>query len=325
MAESLFTGTLQTFAMVGIRESLSDVISNISPTETPFYSMIRKGKTSSRSPEWQKDTLTAVDGDNKQVEGFDVEGDTLSDPTRLKNYVQLMDKTVVVSDTSNAVDTAGRSSELKYQVAKEGQSLKRDLEAALTRNNASVVGNASTAGEMGGALAWLETNTDRGAGGDDGGFNTGTGIVDAATNGSQRTSNEEQLKTVIRSCWTEGGDPSVIMVGGFQKQKYSAFTGIATQYKDNAGRSMQRAVILGAADAYVSDFGEHKVVPNRFSSQRDAYVLDPSKWEVLFLQPFKTLPLSRTGHAEKRLIKLEATLCCKDEAANGVVADLATS
>jgi hypothetical protein len=253
MAESLFTGTLQTFAMVGIRESLSDAITNISPEETPFYSMIPKGKTRSRNPEWQKDSLTAVDGDNKQVEGFDVEGDTLTDPTRLRNYVQLQDKTVVVSDTANAVDTAGRSNELNYQVAKEGKSLKRDMEAALTRNNASVAGNASTAGEMGGYLSWIETNSDREAGGSDGGYNTGTNIVDAATNGSQRASTEDQLKTVIKSCWDAGGDPSVIMVGSFQKQKYSAFAGIATQYKDNKGRSMQRAVILGAADAYVSD------------------------------------------------------------------------
>ena len=123
MAESLFTGTLQTFDVVGIREDLSDVITNISPTETPFYSLVRKAKTTSRNPAWQKDTLAAADGDNKQVEGFDVEGDTLSDPTRLTNYVQLQDKTIVVSDTANAVDTAGRSSELKYQTAKAGQEL----------------------------------------------------------------------------------------------------------------------------------------------------------------------------------------------------------
>ena len=235
MAESLPTGALQTFAGVGIRESLSDEITRISPTETPFYSMIRKGKTSSRSPEWQKDSLAAADGDNKQVEGYDVEGDTLTQPTRLKNFVQLQDKTIVVSDTMQAVDTAGRANELKYQVAKGGQELKRDMEAALTRNNASVAGNASTAGEIGGVLAWLETNTDRDAGGSDGGFNTGTGLVDAAGNGSQRASTEAQLKNVIRQVWTEGGDPSVIMVGGYQKQQYSAFAGIAFLGKAQVG------------------------------------------------------------------------------------------
>ena len=323
MAESLFTGTLQTFDVVGIREDLSDVITNISPTETPFYSLVRKAKTTSRNPAWQKDTLAAADGDNKQVEGFDVEGDTLSDPTRLTNYVQLQDKTIVVSDTANAVDTAGRSSELKYQTAKAGQELKRDMEAALTRNNASVVGNASTAGELAGCLTWMETNTDRGVGGADGGFNTSTNIVDAATDGTQRAFTEALLKPVIKSVWEAGGDPSVIMVGGFNKQAASGFSGIATQYRENRGRS--QAVILGAADVYVSDFGEHRIIPNRFCSARDAYVIDPSKWQVMMLQPFKTMPLARTGHAEKRMLKVEHTLASLDEAANGVVADLTTS
>jgi hypothetical protein len=177
MAEALPTNTVQTFALVGIREDLSDVISNISPTETPFYSMCRKGKTKSRTPEWIIDSLAAATAANKQIEGYDVEGETGTTPVRVKNVVQLMDKVVSVSTTAQAVDTAGRSSELKYQVAKRGQELKRDIEASITRNNASVVGNASTAGQLGSAESWIETNTDRDGGGSDGGFNTGTGVL----------------------------------------------------------------------------------------------------------------------------------------------------
>jgi hypothetical protein len=316
------TGTVQTFAMVGIREDLSDVISNISPTETPMYSMARKGRTGSRSPEWQIDTLQAADPDNKTIEGDDVTGDTMQQPTRVKNYVQLMDKVVIVSTTGQAVDAAGRASELKYQVAKSGQELKRDIEARITQNDASVVGAAGTAGEMAGAESWIETNTSLGATGTVGGFDSGTGLVDAPGDGTQRAADEAQLKEVIRECWTAGGDPSVIMVGGFNKQAFSAFSGIATQYKDNGGRSLSRAVILGAADMYVSDFGEHRIIPNRFQRDRTALVLDPSLWELKFLQPFKTVPLAKTGHSDKRLMSAELTLCCKNEAGNGKVADL---
>ena len=325
MAESLPTNTVQTFALVGIREDLSDIISNISPTESPFYSMCRKGKTKSRTPEWIIDSLAAATSTNKQIEGYDVEGETGTTPVRVKNIVQLMDKVVSVSTTAQAVDTAGRSSELKYQVAKRGQELKRDIEASITRNNASVVGNASTAGQLGSAESWIETNVDRGATGADGGFNSGTGVVDAPTDGTARAATEAQLKAVIRDCWSAGGDPSVVMVGPFNKQAYSAFAGIATQYKDNGGRSMSRAVILGAADYYVSDFGEHKIVPNRFSRDESALVLDPKLWEIKFLQPFKTTPLAKTGHNDKRLLSVELTLCCKNEAGNGIVADLTTS
>ena len=49
-------------------------------------------------------------------------------PDRLKNIVQLFDETVIVSDTAQVVDAAGRSNELKYQVAKSGKALKRDIE-----------------------------------------------------------------------------------------------------------------------------------------------------------------------------------------------------
>ncbi len=316
------TNTVQTFAMVGIREQLSDVISNIDPTETPFYSMCRKGSTGARNPEWQIDKLADADPENKAVEGDDVTPDTTLQPVRVRNYTQLMDKTVSVSTTGQASETAGRTSELKYQVAKKGQELKRDIEARLTRSNASVIGNATTPGESAGVEAWIETNVDRGATGASGGYKPGTGLVDAPTDGTQRAATEAQLKSVIAKCWTAGGDPSVIMAGSFNKQAYSEFDGIATQYKDNLGRSLSRAVILGAADYYVSDFGEHRIIPNRFQRDRSVLVLDPALWEIKFLQPFRTVPLGKTGHNDKRLLSVEMTLCSKNEAGNGVVADL---
>jgi hypothetical protein len=315
------TGAVQTFAMVGIREELSDVITNISPMDVPFYSMCRKGKTKSRSPEWLKDSLQAADPTNAVVEGDDVAGDTMVQPTRLKNYVQLMDKVVVVSTTAQSVDAAGRSNELKYQVAKSGKELKRDIEARITGNYASVVGNASTAGQCAGAESWIETNVS--TVGAVGGFNTGTGLVDAASDGSQRAFTEAMVKEVVREAWTSGGEPTVMMVGPFNKQTASGFAGIATQYRENTG--MRQATILGAADVYVSDFGELRIVANRFQRDRSALVLQPSTWELKMLQPFSTTPLAKTGHAEKRLLATEFTLVVTDEASNGKIADLTTS
>lgn len=315
------TGAVQTFAMVGIREELSDVITRISPTDVPFYSMCRKGKTKSRSPEWLKDSLVAADGTNAVVEGDDVTGGTMYQPTRLKNYVQLMHKVVVVSTTAQSVEAAGRSSELKYQVAKSGKELKRDIEARITGNYASVVGNASTAGKCAGAEAWIETNVS--TVGAVGGFDTGTGLVDAATDSTQRAFTEAMVKEVVREAWSAGGEPSMMMVGPFNKQVASGFTGIATQYRENSGT--KRASILGAADVYISDFGELRIVANRFSRDRTALVLQPDTWEVKMLQPFSTTPLGKTGHSDKRLLSCEFTLCVTDEAANGKVADLTTS
>src|SRR5690606_37284333 len=183
---------------------------------------------------------------------------------------------------------AGRKEELSYQIAKRSRELKRDMEQRLTGNYGSIAGNATTtARETAGVEAWLTGNVDRGSGGADGGFSAG--IVTAATDGTQRAFTEDQLKAVIEMCWTEGGNPQVIMVGPHNKQAASGFGGIATLYRDTAGSS-KPATILGAADVYVSDFGEHRIVPNRFSRDRTALVLDPEFWEVRYLQPFRVQP-----------------------------------
>lgn len=327
------TNAVQTFAMVGIREQLSDVISNISPTETPFYSLCRKGTTKSRNPEWLKDSLRNASPTNAAVEGDDVTGDAVGHPSRLKNYVQLFDETVIVSDTARAVETAGRQDELKYQVAKAGRALKRDVEMRICGNYASVAGNASTAGQLAGFEAWITTNTSRGATGANGGYNSGTGLCAAATDGTDRTYAEALLKTVIKSAWDNGGEPSTIMMSGGKKQTASTFTGIASQTNEINGQN--RVIVYGATDVYKSDFGQHKFVPNRFVgagtgrtptnglySGDSALVVTPNTWEVRFLQPWSVTPLARTGHAEKRLLKAELTLVSLEEAANGVVADL---
>lgn len=331
---AVFTNTLQTFAAVGIREDLSDVILNTSPTETMFVSMCRKGATKSRTPEYMKDRLRNPNPANKTIEGDDVTAaDAVSQPTRLKSVVQLFDEVVTVSDTARAVDTAGRPDDLKYHVAKAGKALKTDMEMRFLGNYASVLGNSTTAGESAGAEAWITTNVDRGATGANGGFNTGTGLVAAATDGTARAFTETLLKGVIKKVWDYGGEPTTIMMTGAKKQTASAFAGIAQLHNDVNGQN--RVVIFGSADLYKSDFGHHKFVANRFagaSGTRSAtnglypgnsvLVLTPEVWEIKFLQPFKVVDLARTGHAEKRMLKAEATLCCKDEGVNGVIADL---
>ena len=69
------------------------------------------------------------------------------------------------------------------------------MEARATGNFASVLGAAGTAGEMGGAEAYIKTNASRGASGASGGYNTGTGLIAIATDGTRRTATETLLRT----------------------------------------------------------------------------------------------------------------------------------
>lgn len=334
------SNTVQTFAMVGIREDLSDVITLTDPMEVPFYSGIKKGSAKNRTPEWMTDSLNAPNPDNKNIEGDTATNDPGTQPVRLKNVVQLMDKVVEVSTTAQAVETAGRADDMAYQLVKRGKEIKRDFEARATGNFASVLGAAGTAGEMGGAEAFIKTNVSRGASGASGGFNSGTGLIVKATDGTRREATEAMLKDVIQQAWNRGGNPTTIMVGGKMKQKFSGFSGIATQYRDNPGT--QSAVIIAAADVYKSDFGLHSIVPNRFmchGADRDntwtnkartdtddancsALVLDMSSWEIAFLQPMKKSDLAKQGHSDRAMIAAELTLECSDEQKNGCLADI---
>ena len=309
------TNTFDTYDSVGEREDLSDVIYNISPTDTPFLSSAAKTSSTAVLHEWQTDALASASTSNAVIEGDEATLDAVTATTRLSNSCQIMDKTVVITGTQEAVDKAGRASELAYQIAKKAKELKRDMEAQITTNNAEVTGSATAAREMGSLGAWVATNDVMGTSGTSGSVgNT------ARTDGTQRAFTEDLLKSVIKSVWNEGGDPTMIMVGPFNKQKLSGFTGNSTRFDAGADATLYTSV-----DVYASDFGQLQVVPNRFSRDRDAYVLDMDYWGVAFLRDFTMHELSKTGDSEKRQLLVEATLESRNEAASGLVADLTTS
>ena len=309
------TNTFDTYDSVGEREDLSDVIYSISPTDTPFISSAAKTKATAVLHEWQTDALAAASTSNAVIEGDEATLDAVTATSRLSNSSQIMDKTVVITGTQEAVDKAGRASELAYQIAKKAKELKRDMEATITGNQAEVTGDASTARKLGSLGAWVASNDVFGAGGA-----SGSAGNTARTDGTQRVFTEAQLKSVIKSVWNAGGDPSMIMVGPFNKQKLSGFTGNSTRFDAGADATLYTSV-----DVYASDFGQLQVVPNRFSRDRDAYVLDMNYWGIAFLRDFTMHELSKTGDSEKRQLLVEATLESRNEGASGLVADLTTS
>src|SRR5581483_7405735 len=112
-------------------------------------------------------------------------------------------------------------------------------------------------------------------GGSDPSSADGTGT---RTDGTQRAFTESNLKTVLNAIWTSGGKPDTIMVGAFNKQTFSTFTGRATPIEDTKSKK-----ITAAVDAYESDFGKLKVVPNRFMRSRDVLILQMEMWAVAYL------------------------------------------
>lgn len=311
------TSTFQRHQAIGTREDLADVIYDVSPAETPFLSNVGKVSAKNVLHEWQTDVL-ATAAANKQVEGDDISNNAVTPTVRIGNYTQILAKTVQISGTQESVDKAGRAGEMAYQMARRAKELKLDLEFALVQNAASSAGSSSTARAMGGLESGLSTNISSGTSGSTTAISGATWT--APTDGTQRTFTETLVKTVIKSMWTNGGDPKIAMVGPATKQNFSGFSGIAAnRYMVN---SAEPGAIIGAADVYVSDFGETAIVPSRVQRDRTAFILDPEYAAVAYLRDFQTSDLAKTGDSERKQIVCEATLELRNEKAHGKIADL---
>lgn len=317
---SAITNTFQAFQAIGIREELANQISNVSPTECPFQQNAGKGKVSNTLFEWQTDALATAITTNQQIEGDDVTSfDAVTPTVRLGNYTQISRKTLIISETEEAVDKAGRKSERSYQIMKKGKELKRDIEADLLANKGANAGSASVARKTASLLAFLKTNINKAA-------TVAVAPVytsiptDVWTDGSTRPFTEVILKDIIQQGWSSGAEPKTLMVGALGKQVVSGFAGVVEL---NANQSKNgQATIIGAADGYVSDFGVLSVLPNRFQRTSSAFALDWDYVEIVDLRPYDIVPLAKTGDADKAMLIREYGLKVKNEKGLAVAVDL---
>jgi len=312
----------QTYTTIGIREDLADIIYSISPTETPFMSGVAKTKATNTLHQWQTDALADVAA-NAAVEGADITYGTMSPTTLENNHTQISTKGIQVTATNEAVTSAGRNNEMAYQVAKAAKELKRDMETALLSNVAKSAGSSSAARKLGGCPTWYETNVDAGSGG------SGSGNGAIRTDGTQRAFTEDQLKGILVSCYNEGGNPNMIMVNAFNKQKLSGFTGGSTRFDAAEDRRL-----ITSIDVYESDFGTMRVSPNRFirgangtaaKIGQDAHILNMEYWAVTFLRDYSLQTPAQTADADQRFMVAEYTLESRNEKASGLITDLTTS
>jgi hypothetical protein len=319
---------MQSYDRVGNREDLEDVVYNISPKDTPFVSLIGVTKVLATRHEWQTDALRTP-ASNAQVEGDDYAFQKKPPSVRVGNFTQIASDTLIVSDTQETVDKAGRASELGYQLAKIGTEIKKDVELSLVSNVASSAGSSTTGRVSAGFPAWITSataaNSLRGGTGTAGGFNSGTGLVTAAGNGTQRAFTKTLLDTAISTCYANGGNPTTVMVSPYNKRVFSTFMSDSNVAQQRSAANGKKTAIVAAADMYLSDFGELAVVPNRVmldaSASRNVLVIDPDYVARGVLRSMRTEKLAKTGDAEKRAVKTEFCLVMKNELASTVIAD----
>ena len=315
---AILANTLLTFSAVGNREDLLDKIYNISPTDVPLQSMADETTAKATFHEWQTESLTAAAA-NAQLQGDDISFGAAILTTRVGNRTQISRKEVIVAGTQEAVDKAGRNSEIVRQMANKRAELMRDKEFVLCSNQAPVTGNSTTAPQLRPLLSWYSTNVSSGVGAANGSSST------ARTDGTQRTLTEALMVAQMQAAWINGGKPSIALCGPKQRGVISSFNGGATKFYSVEDKNLKATI-----QVYEGDFGTLKMVPSRFTrgaaagADREVHLLDPSLLAVAYLPGRKmmTIVVATTGDAEKGAILSEYTLEVRQEAGLALVADL---
>ena len=313
--------TFDSYDVKGIREDLENVIYDISPEETPFYSSLKKVKASNTYHEWQTDSLRSSAA-NAHIEGDDTAGEARTATTRLGNYTQIFKNAVIIPDTDEGLDKAGRAAEMAYQVLKIAKEQKLDIEKALFDNNKYEVGSATAARELAGCGAYVKTNVAN-IGGSGGANPTGSVPGNTArTDGTATVFSQADFDTVMQGIWEAGGNPDTVYLSAFQMNKALDFTGYNNQRSHIEATSK---TVVKAVDIYVTPWGTVEFTPSRENRGRDVWIMDSDMWACGVLRPTKNTELAKTGDSTKRQVLTELTLISKNEAASGLVADCTTS
>lgn len=286
----------KTYEQIGLAEDVSNIISDITPTDTPMYSMIKSEKVHARQYQYQTDSLAAA-ASNAQLEGFTASAGTAIPTTMITGNTQILQKTFQVSATADAVKAYGRAKETAYQLSKALKEIKKDVEFAFVgSSNAGNAGNATTAREMDSADQLI------------GAANTTAGGTAALT--------EAMITTTGQNVYNNGGDASILMVKPADSLIISAFTGAAGRTREfNDGNK----TLTNVVNLYVSPFGEYKVVLNRHQMTDHAFLLDPSMWRTASLRPFARTLLAKTGDSDTHMVVGELGLMHKNPLGSGQI------
>ncbi|AGA64772.1 hypothetical protein B488_07800 [Liberibacter crescens BT-1] len=320
------TNTFTTSSSKTNKEALSDVVSRITPEDTPIYSMIEKGSTPSIHPEWIVDEL-ASPAANAQAEGDEYSFDALAAPSRMGNYTQIMRKSWIISATQEAVSDAGSVLKRKEQKLKKALEIRKDVEYAIVSTQASVKDSPRKFGSLN---SWLKTNTSRGQGGTSGGYDETTGLTKAPKDGTQRAFSKTLLDSVMQKGYQNGANFRHIVVSPYVKSVFVTFMSDANvaPFRYSVSKQGEHNAIVATADVYEGPFGTVIVHPDRVmaadaKTARNVFLIDSDMLEFLWLRHIQEdQGLGKTGDAEKGVIIGEGTLKVKNEKGLGCIADV---
>jgi len=308
-------------AGTNVREDLIDKITMTNPEETPVISSFGRATAENTYHEWQRDALRTPNKDNAAIDGDDATASAKTPPVRVGNYCQIFQDTIAVSGRAEKVKKAGMKSAMAYYKAKAYKELQRDMEAMVVSANPAVAGSGAAAAKSGALGVLIYTNAKHGAGGSTVAHTSGAPTV-APTAGTPRALTEAILKDAVQSTYTSSGKPPPqVYMGPNHKTVFSTFTGIALN-RVEVERKKQARIVAGA-DIYVSDFGELEIVPHYImAGSTNVFGLNSEYGDIVYLRPFQSEPLGRSGDSVKEQVLVDATVRLTSENTQFKIADL---
>ncbi|MFA5555021.1 MAG: DUF5309 family protein [Phycisphaerae bacterium] len=247
---------------------------------------------------------------NAAIEGSDRPAVRFTNRKRCGNYTQIFTAAVEVSGTDVAANQLGLADEMDYQKQQRLRELIRDLENTVINGGEPACnpqGGYSSRRSMKGIIQHICTNVMTLS---DSEFPSGGNL------------DEETINLMLRRIWeNSSANVDLILVGGSQKRKINSFLADSRSYGPSDTK------LTNMVSIYQSDFGICRIVTSRQMPRDAVLLLDSSRISVLPLagRSFHFKPLASAGDYECGELIGEYTLELKNQAAHGLIRDLAVS
>lgn len=322
-----------------INEDVMQSIWDISRIPLPLTDLIGSDSVGNAYAEWTEDVLADPATDNAVIDGADITQDDTKVGERLGNHAQTSVKRVQVSHRARESNGIGYADRLSYEVMMRQRELRRDVEAQMSTEQASVKDDGSTTAGVSGALgAWIGraadggTNADLPSGRTQTGFDSTTGLVVAPSGTySARAMTETMVRTVAEGVYKFGGESRYLMstpemIRQFSNYLFTSSARVAALQSDVVQQA-SAVTATGAVNVFVSDFSTLSFVPNRLQQPNGAndvnvYLLDPDYLRIGYLYGYRTEPLAKTGLSDVRMMSVDYTLKVLNQRAQGIIANV---
>jgi hypothetical protein len=233
-----------------------------------------------------------------RLEGADASYIGLNEVSTVYNYTGIQQKALNVSGSDEAIDYYGMGSPFAYQAAKAIPELLRNIELQLFHGYRAA-GSASVARSWGGLDVFIGSNT-------------------VAAGGGVAKSDVDILQEYIH---LDGGMPDLLVLHpGVARDLHDLIDSSSFVRVDQS----ESRIGLGPLMTAQTQFGDLRVIMDRWCPSATGFVLDSSKVGLYTLRPFGWKPLAVTGDSKKGEVVGEFSLLVANNEAHGTITGLTT-